>query len=211
MGTRRSIVRGLLIVPLVIGALALALGMPAPAAAAPARICDDATAPIGFGETVRGNLVVPAGAACNFAAATVRGDVTVEPGGTLGLRALSDVRGSISATSASRVSIVDSVVRGNVSVSGSSPDASGFLVGRSEVRGSVNASGVVGRQIVLDDTTVRGGVILRNNTETGGRGVVVSANVIGGNLDCSGNAPEVVNSDRSNTVGGAKLGQCAGL
>jgi hypothetical protein len=80
--------------------------------------------------------------------------------------------------------------------------------------------------------SVRGNVLVDNNTSVGKQGAVVafndiggnvqvdnnvgdlntdvSGNTIGGNLACAGNTPGV-KTDPANTVGGNKQGQCAGL
>jgi len=93
-------------------AAGLALGGPSPAAAAFRcdRTIDPNTNP---GGTIKDSVVVPSGAPCFMSLITVRGGVTVEPGGEL-YATTGEIRGSISATGAFAVTVAGMVVRGNV-------------------------------------------------------------------------------------------------
>ena len=85
----------------------------------------------------------------------------------------------------------------------------GRFVSGSEVRGSVALTGDDSLQVLLLESTVRAGCTLTGNA--GSNGVSVEGNAIGSDLASVGNAPAPVAIGRSNTVGGIKCGQCAGL
>ena len=71
-------------------------------------------------------------------------------------------------------------------------------------------TGFTGDRGFINESVVRGGVTLRDNAPINEE-LEVGGNTIGGNLDCSNNSPDPTDDGDPNTVGGAKLGECAGL
>ena len=201
--TRRA--RLLLVVPLL--AAGIALGASTPAAAA-----QNCTTPVAGG-TIKGGIVVPTGARCYLSGVAVRGGVTVAPGAFFQANSGTEIRGAVTATEPAEFSISESVVHGAVTVADGTNMA--FLeVWSSEVRGDLVLTGndTFDRWISLQGNTVRGSIVLRDNTvpETGG-GFEVQGNAIGVDLDCSGNSPAPTATHIPNTVGGVATNQCAGL
>ena len=211
MAVRSGAFRVLLVVPFLLGSLALALGEPSPAAAA--SVCNTTLT-----GTVYEAIVVPEGAHCSVGDASIRGGVTVEPGGFFSV-ADSEVRGSISATNALAFIVFNSTVRGGVTVTGAVEGArpvDAILIGLSEIRGDLVLTAIDNGDefIKVYSNNVRGSVVLRDNVVDEVPvleldEILVADNKIRVNLDCSGNLPDV--GGGGNSVGGVKTGQCAGL
>jgi hypothetical protein len=201
---RRIIARLLLVVPLL--AAGIALGAPRPAAAA--TLCN--TGPGNFrSDVIRDSVVVEAGTFCGLSGAVVRGGVTVEPGAAFSAQNGTEIRGSVTATAPSgHFVIADSVVRGDLTVTGGT-GLGVFAIQDSQVRGDLVVTGnIAGMQIDVLRNTVRGSLVLRDNTAIE---ILVAANAVEGDLDCAGNNSDPSAGPNPNTVGGAKLGQCANL
>lgn len=132
-----------------------------------------------------GPLAVRSGVTCLAPGAEIAGPVSVLPrAGLVALQAT--VTGSLSAGGAAVVSLAGSQVQGAVSISG-----------------STEAVTVVGSQV--------SGPVAVTGNHTGATPILISENVIGGPLWCSGNQPPPVDNGVPNTVAGPKGGQCAGL
>ena len=117
--------------------------------------------------------------------ATVSGPVVVQGGGSL-LALGASISGPVSATSPNAVHLFETTVRGPLNVTGAT--------------GSV----------AVVSSTVRGPVVLTNNT-TGDVEPIVAASTVHGPLSCTGNAPAPINLGAPNTVRGPAVGQCSGL
>jgi hypothetical protein len=181
-------VRLLLVVPLL--AAGIALGAPSPAAAA--YRCDRTISPntIPSG-TIKDSVVVPSGERCCMSLITVRGGVTVEPGGEL-YATTGEIRGSISANGAFAVTVAGMVVRGSVTAVNT---IEWVDVTDSEIRGDVVVDGA-NVESLYRASTIRGSLRLN---------AVALAYV------CT-NMGSVTNLfDEPNTVGGVRSGDCAGL
>lgn len=203
MGKVRRLLRLLVAVSLVL--TSAALGTPMPTAAA--QVCT--TGDPFSATTIRESILVPAGVTCVVSGSVIRGGVTVEPDGILELVS-AEIRGSVSATGSSGVVISNSVIRGRVLMSGQQDFVGAIVVRNSEVRGDIVVDSNESAVIELAATTVRGSVVVTNNAALV-VGLFVWGNTIDVNLDCTGNNPDPSFIIAPNTVGGAKLGQCADL
>ena len=143
--------------------------------------------------TVKGGLVVPAGATCQLDAVVVNGHVKVQPGGTLTVCG-SSLNGGIAATDAAAITV------------GSGADADDTSqCAPSSINGDVTILDSGTTAVELEGATISETVTLTNNGA-----VQVEGNTIGGDLDCTGNA-SVTNDGLPNTVTGTESGQCLGL
>lgn len=213
---RSTLVRLLVIVPLLAGALAVGLGAPEPAAAA--RSCGYANGDVEYieGGTVKDSLVVPPGLACYVYGAVIRGGVTVGSGAKFYAED-AEIRGSVSGVATEYVDITGSVVRGSFTVTDTlgTPGGFGTAVGLklSEVRGDVVVTDNTGPGVnilQITQNTVRGSVVFTGNRSTGSIGI--ADNAIGVDLVCADNSPVVgLYLLPKNTVGGAVSPDCAHL
>ena len=182
--------------------------------------------------TVEGDIDVPTGASCSLLGTTVTGNVTVEGGliaGTVHVRA--DLR----ADHAKYLGLYgDSTVGGNITAANttSSPPTSppvgtlkaNFLCyiwigGAVQIQGSSSDSPwVIGDPSACSRAVQIGGNLEFHNN-AGSISVpgypkasgLISQNYIGGNLNCQNDTPPASGIPLSNTVRGAKLGECSGL
>ncbi len=153
--------------------------------------------------TIKDFLIVPAGVDCVITGSTVRGDITVQPGGSLevfesavrsGITSTSavsffvcasEVRGSLTAVDGTgrEVGIIDNVIRGNVVVSGNTLDEAWVDLLWNDIRGSLtfedNATFAIG---VIGNTVATNAQVNRNASP---ELVSVLANALGGRLDCA--------------------------
>jgi hypothetical protein len=196
MGKSALILRMVVAVPLLSAALAVAA--PAPAAAAFACTTEI------IGGTIKENVVVPAGQTCTMRGVTVRGGVTIGAGATYFGRDRSEIRGPITGADIGVLQIFDGVVRGSVTIAGAAYVSFGSFAAPMEVRGDVAVSGATG-YAEFRAVTIRGGATFENNAE-----VRILENSIRTDLACYGNG-SADNLGSPNIVGGATLGQCAGL
>jgi hypothetical protein len=181
--------------------------------------------------TINGNLVVADGAVLNDHAATtatvkVSGNVSVGNGAILGLGSYNpfsgqhtEVGGNIVADQPLSLYLSFLTVHGSlISNGGGGADAQGRNFPTKDVTVDRNLilQGWSGGWIGAIRDHVGGNLIFSNNTSVvDPDSSEVQTNVIGGNLICQGNSPAAqVNPDdggQPNTVGGHKVGQCAGL
>jgi hypothetical protein len=143
--------------------------------------------------TIAGNLTASNGTWCDLVRVTVKGNALL--GGTGGVRlAGSTVNGNLLALNASAASdamssganvICNTTIQGNLIIQGSGSGAPWHI-------------GACGT------TTVNGNVLFNQNAGTGN---TIANTVIKGNLICQGNHDVSVSNT---TVGGNRLGQCAG-
>jgi predicted extracellular nuclease len=130
-----------------------------------------------------GPLTVSSGLTC-LDRAVVSGPVTVAAGA--GLVAVgAQLSGSVSADRAAQLQLMDSAIRGPVTVSGGT------------------------EWVSITGSTVSGPVRLDANSLLSAP--VLAANRISGPLSCVGNTPPPTNAGQPNSVTGPKTGQCTGL
>ena len=166
----RTMTRLLLVVPLL--AAGIALGAPAPAEAA--FVCSTPVESI-EGGTIYDSIVVQADQYCSLHDVTVRGGVTVAPGGSF-VALNSEIRGSVSSIGAGQVYIDLGVVRGSVTVTGA-----GVAFLSADVRGNVTLNGSQ-EYATLAYATIRGSATLNDNVELSFYDTRIAAN-----LTCLGN------------------------
>ena len=149
-----------------VGAL-VALGLLAGGSVAQAaeRQCVGAIGP----ETVRGDLVVPAGATCDLAGTRVRGSVYVREEAEL-VAEQAEVRGSIEAEQGALVDLLETSVGGTFTLR----DAFRTVVESGSIGGSLEATG--GPFVILLGTTIGGNVKVADGT----------ASVFGDGLEVNG-------------------------
>jgi hypothetical protein len=173
-----------------VGALVV-LGLLAGAATAQAapRQCTGAI----VSETVRGDVVVPAGAVCDLAGTRVRGSVYVREGAQL-ITDQADVRGSVDSTSGDAVTLLTTSVDGHVRVEGGDTQVfgEGLMVG-----GTLEAGGV--EFFDLHNSTVNGNFYVRD-TRLGSR---FCGNTLNGNAEFTGNLAVL-------TIGTLDASECDG-
>lgn len=177
--------------------------------------------------------------AASTATVNVSGNVLVGKGAVLGLGTYnpfaphnSSVGGNIIANQPLSLYLSFLTVHGNLVSSGGGGGATGefrnFPTKDNTIDGNLIIQGWTGGWIGVIRTHVGGNLIFNNNTSAI-NGLVdppvpgqvdsdsseIMTNVVGGNLICQGNTPAAqVNPDdggQPNTVGGHKIGQCAGL
>ncbi|GEM_PF-2624628 len=170
--------------------------------------------------TSTGALNVTASMGCAILSnATVRGDVTVQPGAAISI-SNSGVTGRFTVDGATAVTICGSSVTTRLTVSGSTgfvllgsdgDDAAAPCAGNT-IKGPVQLDGNHGG-MELGGNTDTGDVTVQNNSGAGpvaeDAAPEIENNRISGSLSCSGNTPAPINDGRPNAVTGAKLGQCA--
>ncbi|HEX5598027.1 MAG TPA: ExeM/NucH family extracellular endonuclease [Micromonosporaceae bacterium] len=150
-----------------------------------------------------GSLTVSEGLTC-IEDANITGTVTVLPGASL-LVTGGQITGPVNATRPALLTLSGTTIGGAVTVTGATGQV---LIDESRIAGAVSITGGSGG-VRIDTATITGAVTVTDNS--GSQPVVVAANTISGRLSCSGNDPEPVNEDRSNTVRGPATGQCARL
>jgi hypothetical protein len=182
--------------------------------------------------TIDGNLVLAAGAILNDHAAStatvhVTGDVRVGPGAVLGLGTYTPVPngttvdGSIFAVLPRTLYLGGMTVHGNVTSIGGGDPTRNFPIKDDRIDGNLVIYGWSGLWMGVIRVDVGGSVVIANNHAAdtsqppGSDSTEIMTNTIAGNLICFGNSPAAqVNPDdggQPNTVGGRKLGECAGL
>lgn len=189
-----------------------------------------------FGEgtvTINGNLTVAPGAVLNDHAASpatvyVTGNVMVGEGGVVGLGSYAPapshssavVDGNVIGIRAASLYLGGMTIHGNLIVNGGGDPGRNLPLKDDTVDGNVIVQGWTGLWFGIIRDEVGGNVIVHNNaaadptTLPGSDSSEIVTNVIQGNLICSGNTPvpQVGDSEgATNSVGGQKLGQCAGL
>ncbi|MBS1888100.1 MAG: hypothetical protein JSU06_13025 [Actinobacteria bacterium] len=188
-----------------------------------------------FGEgtvTINGNLTVAPGAVLNdhaMAPATVNvtGNVLVGRGGVVGLGSYAPgphtsamVGGNVIGNGAASLYLGAMTVKGNLIVSGGGDPGRNLPIKDDTIGGNLIVQGWSGLWFGIIRDEVGGNVIVTNNAAAdptippGIDSSEIVTNMIKGNLICSGNtpAPQVGDSEgATNTVGGQKIGQCAGL
>jgi len=188
---------------LTLAAVVAGIGLSAPAGAQPNVNCT--------GTLLAGtynNVNVPQNATCVISVGvTVEGNVTVAAGAAFVAIFSTIIDGSVSAKDAAEVVVSDGSTAMNINIVGT---AAVELVSVT-VGGNVQISGApVGSFIEIDQNVVTGNVTDQGNN-TAGSSNIIGANTIGGNLVCVGNTPAPVDGGAPNSVGGHKVGQCAGL
>jgi hypothetical protein len=184
--------------------------------------------------TINGNLILAPGAILNDHAdyqATVHitGNVIVGKGAVLGLGDYGEdpqhdsaiVGGNIIANQPLTLYLGGMTVHGNVVSNGGGDPGRNFPIKDDTIDGNLIIQGWSGLWLGVIRATVGGNVIVSNNVAAdtsqlpGSDSSEVQTNHISGNLICQGNSPAAqVNPDdlgQPNTVGGRKIGQCAGL
>jgi predicted acyltransferase (DUF342 family) len=190
------------------------LGLGIMLAAIPARADNTSCTGSLSGQTINGNLVVPDGASCRIGDnVSVTGNVLVGTGAFLRVPGGNvTISGNLQANRCKTVAIEPQgpvSVGGSVAIHSCTPQAN-QLLGYFALDASVTIAGSFLCQSNSGPCTALRGSIGDNATisqNTGGTSNV-SGNTIGGNLLCFGNTSVAGGSD---TVGGKKLGQCAGL
>jgi hypothetical protein len=183
--------------------------------------------------TIDGNLTVADGAILNDHAAStatvhVTGNVKVGAGAVLGLGNYNPVPphnsavvdGNIVANGAATLYLGGMTVHGNVISNGGGDPGRNLPIKDDQIDGNLIILGWSGLWFGVIRDTVGGNVIVSNNhavdiTQLPGiDSTEVVTNTISGNLICDGNSPAAQVGDSegaTNTVGGHKLGECAGL
>jgi hypothetical protein len=133
-----------------------------------------------------GPLTVSSGVTCLAPGSTVTGPVVVSPGASLYATDTS-IGGPLAATGAKAVVLVHSKVAGLVLVSGTTDELS------------------------IEDSTIDRTALLVGNGGAPDGPPLVSANRIGGTLNCLSNNPAPVNNGLANTTAAGRGGQCATL
>jgi hypothetical protein len=152
----------------------------------------------------------------------VNGGVTVKSGGSLILSGATINGGTLSATSPGSITICNSTINGNITISGATKPVLIGDGGDTQPAGddplpacdanTLNASSIsltnnIGG-VEFGGNKVTGSVTISNNTNASGP--EVEGNKITGSLACSGNVAGPTNDTLKNTVTGTKSGQCAG-
>jgi hypothetical protein len=187
--------------------------------------------------TINGNVRVADGAILNDHAGSpatttrINGDVAVGKGAVLGLGTYAPgpthdvavVNGNVVANQPASLYISRTTVHGNVVSNGGGDPGRNFPIKDDTIDGNLIIHGWSGLWLGAIRDVVGGNVMVSHTagTQTGEdefEGILdsteVATNVIGGNLICVANTPAAQIGDSGgspNTVGGNKLGECAGL
>ena len=179
--------------------------------------------------TINGNLTVARGAILNdhaLSTATVHvtGNVKVERGAVLGLGDYDPtlphdsavVDGNITANHPLTLYLGGITVHGNLVSQGGGDPGRNFPIKDDTIDGNLIVQGWSGLWAGLIRDIVGGNVVYSKNVSTLDPDAnEVQTNTIGGNLICQGNSPAAqvnpLDGGLPNTVGGLKIGQCAGL
>jgi hypothetical protein len=139
----------------------LALGVSGMSSASAATTCKEQT----LSGEIKGN--VSAGPGCKLSAATVKGNVTVEPAGSLGTRNEVNITGNVTSNKATEIILeATGSIGGNVQIKGTTGESvvkSGKAKGNVEIERSLAA-------LAVAHESVGGNVQLTNNTGSGGGG-----------------------------------------
>jgi uncharacterized repeat protein (TIGR01451 family) len=170
---------------------------------------------------VNGSIVVASGQYLCLSGTTVTGSVLVDAGGGLTMFN-STIAGSLQSAGAQFMTICGS----SLATGGGSVDIHGTVlltrVGDDDMSPACPGNHIGGALLVHDNT---GGVEVFGNTiggaatvstNSGGSPIAdgtpeVEGNHVGASLECKANTPPPTDDGQPNTVGGAKLNQCAGL
>jgi hypothetical protein len=154
--------------------------------AAPSSAATSCTGPVGAIEII-GN--VSAGAGCDLSGATVKGNVTVNPGGSLSTKEGSTtvIAGNLESSQATEISLEGATsVQGNIGLKGTS--------GRIYLSGSVKGNLIIegGIPFLTVENEAVGGNLKVLNTSGGVSGegglVGISRSTVGGNVEVSNNS-----------------------
>jgi hypothetical protein len=139
--------------------------------------CEGPEGPI----TIKGNVI--AGPGCDLSRATVEGNVTVEPGGSLKTEELTEttITGNVQSNNATEIVLLaGGELGGNVQIQGSTGES---VVEHGKVRRNITIQNSVASRLEVRDESVGGNVQLMNNTGSGSRvHVVVVTSTVGGNV-----------------------------
>ncbi len=158
--------------------------------------------------TVSGNVTVAPGATLAIFGATVNGNVTMASGTTLETGFGATVNGNVLSQDANLIEIGEGSRFGaNLSLVGTTGS---IEITNSIIGGNLTIAETTGLSILVFLNTVGTNVVLSGNNVTSSEDSLI-ANTIAGSLTCVDNAPPPTNNGSPNTVGGRKVGQCAGL
>lgn len=183
---------------------------------------------------INGNLSVAPGAILNDHAGStgtvrVKGNAEVGKGGVLGLGTYANppashedavVGGNVIANGAASLYLSGMTVRGNVMVNGGGDPTRNLPIKDDTIGGNLIIHGWSGLWFGVIRDIVGGNVIVEHNTasnpseDPGSDSSEIVTNTISGNLICHANVPAAQFGDTGglpNTVGGQKIGECAGL
>jgi hypothetical protein len=139
--------------------------------------CEGPEGPI----TIKVNVI--AGPGCNLSGATVEGNVTVEPGGSLKTEEGTEttITGNVQSNKATEIVLLaGGEIGGNVQIEGTTGES---VVEHSKVRRSITIQSSVASRLEVRDESVGVNVQLMNNTGSGSRvHVVVVGSTVGGNV-----------------------------
>jgi hypothetical protein len=156
--------------------------------------------------TFSGNLVVPAGGSCTLYQANVGGNVLVSPHASLtvdGLEEWTAIAGNIQATQCASTLLEGSVTVGGDVLIQQCSGTSGFAGPGVKIRGNFICQNNQG-PCTAGLGEVDRNVLVQNNSAGD-----ISLNVIGGNLQCQGNAAAPTHNLGGEWVSGSLQGQCA--
>jgi hypothetical protein len=159
------------------------------------------------------NVLVPTGATCTLNGATVSGNVIVGTDATLTVNGGS-ISGNVQGNYCNLVNLFGPslTIGGNVVIDNcASPSGTSAAVngGPITIGGSFTCS-YNDAPCTVFGATITNNVVVTNNNATGfGFVSNIGSNTIGGNLQCQGNIPGVMNNGSVNAVAGHKVGQCA--
>lgn len=139
--------------------------------------CEGPEGPI----TIKGNVI--AGPGCNLSGATVEGNVTVEPGGSLKTEEETEttITGNVQSNKATEIVLLaGGEIGGNVQIRGTTGES---FVEHSKVRRNITIQNSVASRLEVNLEAVGGNVQLMNNTGSGSEvHVGVFRSTVGGNV-----------------------------
>jgi len=210
---------------------ALALGAAAADAAGP-TLCTGTLSSV----SLHHNVQVPGGATCELEGSSITGNVFVEPGATLlteasaitgnlqsSYGALSldrtSVSGAVKAVGGGPVALRSSTFGQNVLISHEPGGTSPNVICASVFAGSLTVRGNYAQSAIGDPSacgaaagnSVAGNLSLLYNTAAGAPAVLLSNNVVAGNLRCRQNRDPVFALAASNEVHGKRIGECTAI
>jgi hypothetical protein len=198
------------------------------------KVTGNCTFDAGAAITINGNLTVAKGAILNDHAAStatvhVTGNVKVGAGAVLGLGDYDPnlphdsaiVDGNITANHPLTLYLGGITIHGNLVSNGGGDPTRNFPIKDDTIDGNVAIQGWSGLWMGVIRVTAGGNVIVSKNTAAdpttlpGSDSTEVMTNDIAGNLICHRNTPaaqvNALDGGLPNTVGGRKIGECAGL
>jgi hypothetical protein len=165
-----------------------------------------------FNGTFQGNLKVSAGQNCVFVGGAIDGNVQLD-GGTLSLTNVT-VAGNVQLLGGGAFSIGPSAtIDGNLLIenlpAGGAENqvCDTHIIGNVQYQNSATPVEIGSASATCAGNTIGGNVEFHNNDAQG----LISDNSITGNLQCHNDTPAASGIADSNTVGGQKQGECAGL